>query len=181
MTTVTLPRGLVVPVPTDATFDIYLDRHLVASGFDTEREANLELEQVRFHAMFGEALPLPGRVVTGEALSLAHAIFRLLFSTPEVQERADRALRDILSRDPPPYTVLPDGTLRVLASTARRGPSSYTIATASASVSGGDTDADLPDSYRVRESCTCPDFRTRADAHGSLCKHIAAKRILFLA
>src|SRR5262245_66217083 len=53
ITAIAIPHKAIIPIPTDDTWDIYLNRQLVASGYTSERAAQLQLDLIAFHAMFG--------------------------------------------------------------------------------------------------------------------------------
>lgn len=177
-----IPHKAATLNPIDNTWDCYLEHQLVASGLESQCAAQMELDLIAFHAMFGESLLDPHGIVTDEAIDLALAIVRLLFVADAVRQRAERAVREIIRTmsDVPIYSIEPDGSLHVLASCVRKGqPRSYQITTMVLPRSAEDDH--LPERYRIREACDCLDFQTHTHAHGGVCKHVAARLMLFLA
>jgi hypothetical protein len=183
MTTLTIPRKTLRPhVAYDERsaappgWDIYLDDTLIASDYASLAEAQMELDLVAFSTLFGEAPLAPDIPITDEVLDLALRVFERCFSTPIVQEKARTAMGAILA--PHIYSILPDGSLSVLASSGRTKRSCYTVSAHTALAASAD-DATPP--YLVSMTCECRDFYVRAHAHGGVCKHVAARLLLFLA
>jgi hypothetical protein len=162
---------------TTPAWDLYLDGELVASGYVSEVAARMELDLAAWYALFSEARLLPDTPITDEALNLALAVFNRLFTTEKVQHKGRLALEKIIRTEI--YTIAVDGSLRVLASSGRGKQSSYTV---TAHTSLPDDAADnLTGSYHVTMACACKDFYARAHEHGGVCKHVAARLLLFLA
>ena len=158
-------------------WDLYLDGELVASGYLSEIAARMELDLAAWYALFGEAQLLSEIPITEEALDLALAVFNRLFTTEKIQEKGRLALEKIIR--PEIYTIAVDGSLRVLASSGRGKQASYTV---TAHMSLRDDTACSPiGSYHVTMTCGCKDFYARAHEHGGVCKHVAARLLLFLA
>jgi hypothetical protein len=184
MAPITIPKKTIRPAairgegdtPTPA-WDLYLDGELVASGYHSEIAASMELDLAAWYALFGEAPLVPDTPVTDEALDLALAVFCRLFTTEKIQEKGRLALEKIIHAEI--YTIQTDGSLRVLASSARGKQASYTV-TAHTSLHDDVADG-LMGSYHVTMACGCKDFYARAHEHGGVCKHIAARLLLFLA
>ena len=158
-------------------WDLYLDGELVASGYPSEVAARMELDLAAWYALFGESPLLPDTPMTEEALDLALAVFNRLFTTEKIREKGRLALEKIIRAEI--YTIAVDGSLRVLASSGRGKQTSYTI-TAHTSIRDDAADS-LIGSYHVTMACGCKDFYARAHEHGGVCKHIAARLLLFLA
>jgi len=184
VTALTIPKKALRPAAThgegDTTtpaWDLYLDGELVASGYLSEVAARMELDLAAWYALFGEA-PLVSEIpITNEALDLALAVFNRLFTTEKIQEKGRLALEKIIHAEI--YTIAADGSLRVLASSGRGKQSSYTV-TAHRSLRDDPADS-LIGSYHVTMACGCKDFYARAHEHGGVCKHVAARLLLFLA
>ena len=158
-------------------WDLYLDGELVASGYLSEVAARMELDLAAWCALFGEAQLLSEIPITEEALDLALAVFNRLFTTEKIREKGRLALEKIMR--PEIYTIAVDGSLRVLASSGRGKQASYTV---TAHMSLRDDTACSPiGSYHVTMTCGCKDFYARAHEHGGVCKHVAARLLLFLA
>lgn len=158
-------------------WDLYLDGELVASGYLSEIAARMELDLAAWYALFGEAQLLSEIPITEEALDLALAVFNRLFTTAKIQEKGRVALEKIIR--PEIYTIAIDGSLRVLASSSRGRQASYTVM-AHRSLCD-DTADNLVGSYPVTMTCGCKDFYARAHEHAGVCKHVAARLLLFLA
>jgi hypothetical protein len=137
----------------------------------------MELDLAAWYALFGEARLLPDTLITEEALDLALAVFNRLFTTEKVQHKGRLALEKIIRAEI--YTIAVDGSLRVLASSGRGKQASYTV-TAYRSLRDDAAD-NLMGSYHVTMACGCKDFYARAHEHGGVCKHVAARLLLFLA
>jgi hypothetical protein len=184
MTVITIPRKALRPSPRSdrdgaamPAWDLELDGQLVASDYASQTEAQMELDLVAFSALFGDAPPSPDRPITDEALGLALAVFNRCFTVLTVQEKARTALNSIIT--PAIYTILADGSLSVLASSGRGKRTSYTV---TARKTPRDTvDDDAAASYQVTMACECRDFWVRPHVHGGVCKHVAARLLLFLA
>lgn len=164
------------------TWDLYLDGALVVSEIGSEQAARLELDMVAWCAMFGEAALAPERPLTDEALDLALSIFEQLFLTPKVREKGRTAMETIIR--PAIYTINRDGSLTVMASSARgrKGAQrSYAITALRLPREHGTEEPPDEDTYQVTITCECMDYRTRAHEHGGCCKHVAARLLLFLA
>jgi len=182
ITAIGIPHKAIIPIPTDDTWDIYLNRQLVASGYTSERAAQLQLDLIAFHAMFGVVQLDPRGTVTDQAVDLALQLMRRLFQADPVRLRMERARREIIRTmgTIPLYTIQPDGSLRVRASHPRCGqPHVYQVSTIILPSSA--ENYHLPERCRLREACDCPDFAQRVQQHAGICKHVAAKLILFLA
>jgi hypothetical protein len=184
MTVITIPRKALRPSPrSDAdgtampTWDLYLDGQLVASDYASQTEAQMELDLVAWYALFGDAPPSPEKRITEEALGLALAVFNRCFTVLTVQEKARTALISIITSGI--YTILADGSLSVLASSARGKHTSYTVTARKKPRDTADDDAEA--SYQVTMACECRDFWVRPHVHGGVCKHVAARLLLFLA
>ena len=162
---------------TTPAWDLYLDDELVASGYLSEVAARMELDLAAWYALFGEAALLSDIPITDEALDLALAVFNRLFTTEKIQEQGRLALEKIIRAEI--YTIAADGSLRVLASSGRGKQASYTV-TAHTTLHAEQADGDLA-SYHVTMTCGCKDFYARAHEHGGVCKHVAARLLLFLA
>jgi hypothetical protein len=162
---------------TTPAWDLYLDGELVASGYLSEVAARMELDLAAWYALFSEAPLLSEIPITEEALDLALAVFNRLFTTEKIQEKGRLALEKIIRAEI--YTIAVDGSLRVLASSGRGKQASYTV-TAHTSIRDDAADS-LIGSYHVTMSCGCKDFYARAHEHGGVCKHVAARLLLFLA
>lgn len=158
-------------------WDLYLDGELVASGYDSEIAAQMELDLAAWYALFGEAPLLPSTPITEEALDLALVVFDRLFTTEKIQNKGRLALEKIIRTEI--YTIAADGSLRVLASSGCGKQASYTV-TAHTSLRDDAADG-LSGSYHVTMACGCKDFYARAHEHGGICKHVAARLLLFLA
>ena len=156
-------------------WDLYLDDELVASGYLSEVAARMELDLAAWYALFGEAPLVPDTPMTEETLHLAFAVFNRLFTTEKIQEKGRLALETIIRAEI--YTIAADGSLHVLASSGRGKQSSYTV---TAYTSQSD-DAAGSGSSQVSMACGCKDFYARAHEHGGVCKHVAARLLLFLA
>jgi hypothetical protein len=182
ITAIAIPHKAVIPIPTDDTWDIYLNRQLVASGYTSELAAQLELDVIAFYAMFGTLHLDPHGIVTDQAVDLAMQLMWQLFQADAVRLRIERARREIIQTSTvmPIYTIQSDGSLRVCASHPRNGqPHAYHVAT---TILPHNADNHLlPERCRIREACACPDFAQRMQQHAGICKHVAAKLILFLA
>jgi hypothetical protein len=184
MTIIILPRKALRPSPrsdadgaSSVSWDLELDGQLVASDYASQAEAQMELDLVAWYALFGDAPPSPDRPITDEALGLALAVFNRCFTVMAVQEKARLALNSIIT--PGIYTILADGSLSVLASSGRGKRTSYTV---TARKTPRDTvDEDAGASYQVTMACECRDFWVRPHVHGDICKHVAARLLLFLA
>lgn len=164
------------------TWDLYLDGTLVASEIGSEQAAHLELDMVAWCTMFGEAALAPDLPLTDEALDLALSIFQKLFHTPKVHEKARTAMETIIR--PAIYTINRDGSLSVMASSARgrKGAQrSYAITALRLPREHSTDGTPDEDTYQVTISCECMDYRTRAHEHGGCCKHVAARLLLYLA
>lgn len=159
------------------TWDLYLDGQLVASDYASQTEAQMELDLVAWYALFGEASPSPDTSISDEALGLALAVFNRCFTVLTVQEKARTALRTIIT--PAIYTILADGSLSVLASSGRGKRTSYMVTARKTAHAAVDDDAGA--TYQVTMACECRDFWARPHAHGGVCKHVAARLLLFLA
>jgi hypothetical protein len=182
ITAIAIPHKAVIPIPTDDTWDIYLNRQLVASGYTSELTAQLELDVIAFSAMFGTLHLDPRGAVTDQAVDLAIQLMWQAFQADAVRLRIGRARREIIQTTSvtPIYTIQPDGSLRVCASHPRNGqPHAYHVSTTILPRSADNHL--LPERCRIREACDCPDFAQRMHQHGGICKHVAAKLILFLA
>jgi hypothetical protein len=184
MTMSTIPMKALRPTTTHAdgdtttpAWDLYLDGELVASGYVSEVAARMELDLAAWYALFGEAPLVADIAITDEALDLALAVFNRLFTTQKIQEKGRMALEKIIR--PEIYTIAADGSLHVLASSSRGKQSSYTI-TAHRSFPDDTVDS-LIGSYHVTMTCGCKDFYARAHEHGGVCKHVAARLLLYLA
>ena len=162
---------------TTPAWDLYLDGELVASGYLSEVAARMELDLAAWYALFGEAPLLPDTPMTEESLDLALAVFNRLFTIAKIQEKGRLALEKIIRMEI--YTIAVDGSLRVLASSGRGKQASYTV-TAHRSLCD-DTADSLMGSYHVTMTCGCKDFYARAHEHAGVCKHVAARLLLFLA
>jgi hypothetical protein len=162
---------------TTPAWDLYLDGELVASGYLSEVAARMELDLAAWYALFGEAPLVSDIPITKEALDLALAVFNRLFTAQKIQEKGRLALENIICTEI--YAIAVDGSLRVLASSGRGKQASYTV---TAHMSLRDDTADSPmGSYHVTMTCGCKDFYARAHEHGGVCKHVAARLLLFLA
>jgi len=159
------------------TWDLYLDGQLVASDYASQTEAQMELDLVAWYALFGDAPPSVDKPITDEALGLALAVFNRCFTMLTVQEKARTALNSIIT--PAIYTILADGSLHVLASSGRGKRTSYTVTARKTPRERVDDDAAA--SYQVTMTCECRDFWVRTHVHGGICKHVAARLLLFLA
>jgi hypothetical protein len=182
ITAIAIPHKAVIPIPTDDTWDIYLNRQLVASGYPSERAAQLELDVIAFSAMFGTLHLDPRGAVADQAVDLAMQLMWQLFQADAVRLRIERARREIIQTTSvmPVYAIQPDGSLHVRASHPRSGqPYAYHVATTI--LPHSPDNHLLPERYRIREACDCPDFAQRMQQHAGICKHVAAKLILFLA
>lgn len=184
MTTIIIPKKALRPAPADVAddtaapaWDLYLDGALVASGYLSEVAARMELDLGAWYALFGEAPLVPEIPIVDEALDLALAMFEHLFTTAKIREKAHLALEKIIRAEI--YTIAADGSLRVLASSGRGKQASYTV-TAHATLHAEQADGDLA-SYHVTMTCGCKDFYARTHEHGGVCKHVAARLLLFLA
>lgn len=184
MITITIPKKALRSSTThdegDSTtpaWDLYLDGELVASGYHSEVAARMELDLAAWYALFGEAPLVSDTLITEEALDLAVAVFNRLFTTQKIQEKGRLALEKIIHAEI--YTIAVDGSLRVLASSGRGKQSSYTV-TAHRSLCD-DAAGSLIGSYHVTMACGCKDFYARAHEHGGVCKHVAARLLLYLA
>ncbi len=158
----------------DATpaWDLFLDGALVASEIVSRAEAQLELDQIAWYALFGEAPLAADALLTEEALGLSLAVFNRLFTTLKVQEKARIALQTIIT--PGIYTITTHGGLSVMASSGK-GKTSYAVTAQQTPLDETGT------SYAVTMGCECKDFYARAHEHGGVCKHVAARLLLFLA
>jgi hypothetical protein len=154
---------------TSPAWDLYLDGALVASELVSPLEAQLELDQIAWYALFGDAPLATDTPITGEALGLALAVFNRLFSVEKVQEKGRLARDKIIAAGI--YSITSTGDLSVLASSGR-GSVAYAVTTATTE---GDT------RYAVTMVCECKDFYARAHEHGGICKHVAARLLLYLA
>jgi hypothetical protein len=182
ITAIAIPHKAVIPIPTDDTWDIYLNRQLVASSYPSELAAQLELDVIAFYAMFGTLHLDPRGAVTDQAVDLAMQFMWQLFQADAVRLRIERARREIIQTTSvmPIYTIQPDGSLRVRASHPRSGqPHVYHVSTTILPHTADNYL--LPERCRIREACDCPDFAQRMQQHAGICKHVAAKLILFLA
>ena len=184
MTVITIPkkalRSATTPCDGDTTrlaWDLYLDGELVASGYDSEITAQMELDLAAWYALFGEAPLLPSTPIIEEALDLALVVFNQLFSTEKIQNKGRLALEKIIRAEI--YTVAADGSLHVLASSGHGKQASYTV-TAHTSLHHDAADG-MMRAYHVTMACGCKDFYARAHEHGGVCKHVAARLLLFLA
>lgn len=184
MPTVTLPIKALRPSVTHSeddratpAWDLYLNGALIASEYVSQTPAQLELDLAAWYALFGDAPLAPETLVTDEALGLALAVFNRLFTVLAVQEKARTALEQIIKAHI--YTINADGSLSVVASSGRGRQTSYTVT--AYQTPGDPTSADSVASYQVTMTCTCRDFYVRAHAHGGICKHVAARLLLFLA
>jgi hypothetical protein len=158
-------------------WDAYLNGALVASGFTSHATAQTELDLVAWYAMFGDAPLSQDSPVTGEALDLALAVFDRCFLTPKVQEKARTAIEKIIGAGI--ATVQSDGSLSVLASSGKGRQTAYRVTAHAPTVD--EDGADGGTAYRVTMSCECRDFWARQHEHGGVCKHVAARLLLFLA
>ena len=152
-------------------WDLYLDGELVASEIVSPLEAQTELDQIAWYALFGDAPLLPDAPIPDEALGLALSVFNRLFTAEKVQEKA-RLARDKIIK-PGIYTITAAGDLSVMASSGR-GKVAYAVKTYK-------TQRDGVDAYTVTMECECKDFYARAHEHGGVCKHVAARLLLYLA
>ena len=184
MTTIIIPKKALRPAPADVAddtaapaWDLYLDGELVASGYFSEVAARMELDLAAWCALFGEAPLLSDIPITDEALDLALDVFCRLFTSEKIREKGRLALKKIIRAEI--YTIAADGSLRVLASSGRGKQASYTV-TAHTTLHAEQADGDLA-SYHVTMACGCKDFYARAHEHGGVCKHVAARLLLFLA
>jgi hypothetical protein len=184
MAVITIPKKALRSAPTRCegdsttpTWDLYLDGALVASGYLSEVAARMELDLAAWYVLFGEAPLLSEIPITDEALDLASAVFNRLFTTEKIQEKGRLALEKIIRTGI--YTIAVDGSLRVLASSGRGKQASYTV-TAHTTLHAEQAHGDLA-SYHVTMACGCKDFYARAHEHGGVCKHVAARLLLFLA
>jgi hypothetical protein len=159
------------------TWDVYLDGQLVASDYASQTEAQMELDLVAWYGLFGDAPPSLDKPITDEALGFALAVFNRCFTVLTVQEKARTALHTIIT--PAIYTILADGGLSVLASSGRGKRTSYTVTTRKTLRDAVNDDAEA--TYQVTMACECRDFWVRPHAHGGVCKHVAARLLLFLA
>src|SRR5262245_40146280 len=160
-------------------WDLYLDDTLVASEYVSQTEALMELDLAAWYALFGETSLAPNIPISDEALGIALTVFHRLFAIIKVQEKARTALEKIIRAGI--YTIQTDGSLSVLASSGR-GKSFYAVKARTALTGdrqeGAENDARA---YQVTMECECRDFYTRAHEHGGVCKHVAARLLLFLA
>jgi hypothetical protein len=154
---------------TSPAWDLYLDGALVASEIVSPIEAQLELDQIAYCALFGDTPLAPELPITDEALGLALAVFNRLFSVEKVQEKGRLARDKIIAAGM--YTITSTGDLSVMASTGR-GSVAYAVTTAA---------AEEDTRYTVTMACECRDFFARAHEHGGICKHVAARLLLSLA
>jgi hypothetical protein len=184
MTVITIPKKALRSAPargegdtTTSAWDLYLDDELVASGYLSEVAARMELDLAAWYALFGEAALLSDIPITDEALDLALAVFNRLFTTEKLREKGRLALEKIIRAEI--YTIAADGSLRVLASSGCGKQASYTV-TAHTSLRDDAADGMMP-AYHVTMACGCKDFYARAHEHGGVCKHVAARLLLFLA
>ena len=156
-------------------WDLYLDGKLVASGYMSQTAAQMELDLVAWYALFGEAPLSPDKPSTDEALGIALTVFNRCFTVLKVQEKARTALENIIKAGI--YTINADGSLSVLASSGK-GKTSYVVKAHTTPKDGVEEGAE---EYQVTTECECRDFWTRAHDHGGVCKHVAARLLLFLA
>ena len=164
---------------TQPAWDLYLDGTHIASGYASESEAQRELDLVAWYAVFGEATLSPAMPITDEALGLAMAVFNRWFSTLKIQEKARVALDQIIRAGI--YTISTDGNLSVLASSSSGRAGARRAYAITALRTPADDDVANMDTYTVSMACECRDFWTRAHDHGGICKHVAARLLLFLA
>jgi hypothetical protein len=157
---------------TTPAWDLFLDGALVASEIVSRAEAQLELDQIAWYALFGEAPLAADALLTEEALGLSLAVFNRLFRTLKVQEKARIALQTIIT--PGIYTITTHGGLSVLASSGK-GKTSYAVTAQQTPID------EIGTSYAVTMGCECKDFYARAHEHGGICKHVAARLLLSLA
>jgi len=184
MTAIVIPKKALQPAvkrcedgATTPAWDLYLDGALVASEYTSQLAARMELDLAAWYALFGEAPLSPTTLITDEALGLALDVFSRLFTTEKVQEKGRVALENIIRAEI--YTIKADGSLSVLASSGKGKQTSYTVrAHTSPRDEGGQ---DIQTAYQVTMECECKDFYTRAHLHGGVCKHVAARLLLFLA
>jgi hypothetical protein len=162
---------------TTPAWDLYLDGALVASEYTSQVEALMELDLAAWYALFGEAPLSPDTLLTDEALAIALTVFNRLFRAEKVQEKARVALEKIIRAAI--YTIKADGSLSVLASSGSGKQTSY-IVKSRTSLRDDVVDGVAP-SYQVTMECACRDFYIRAHDHGGVCKHVAARLLLFLA
>ena len=152
-------------------WDLYLDGELVASEIVSPLEAQTELDQIAWYALFGDAPLLPDAPIPDEALGLALSVFNRLFTAEKVQEKARLARDKIIKAGI--YTITSAGDLSVMASSGR-GKVAYAVKTYK-------TQREGVDAYTVTMECECKDFYARAHEHGGVCKHVAARLLLYLA
>jgi hypothetical protein len=138
-------------------WDVYLDDRLVASEYVALADARMELDFAVWYALFGDASLNEHALITDEAVGLAMQVFNRLFSAEKIQEKALTGRDKIIATGI--FSIQPDGSLSVLASSSRGKQVTYT----------------------VTSSCTCRDFFTHAHRRGGVCKHIAARMLLILA
>ncbi len=161
---------------------MYLDGALVASEIGSRRRLALSFDMVAWRAMAGEATLTPGLLVTDEALDLALSIFDQLFSRQRFVRRPVPRSSTIIR--PEIYAINRDGSLSVMASSARGRKGAQRSYAVTALMLPRDHDADGAldtDAYQVTMMCECMDYRTRAHEHGGCCKHVAARLLLYLA
>ena len=157
-------------------WDLYLDGKLVASGYTSQAAAQMELDLVAWYGLFGDAPLSPDKPITDEALALALTVFNRCFTAIKVQEKARTALEKIIRAGI--YTIQPDGSLSIMASSSRGRQTLYTIRACKTLKDDVEENAE---EYQMTMECECKDFYTRAHDHGGVCKHVAARLLLFLA
>jgi len=184
MTAIAIPKKALQPAATRCedgsttpAWDLYLDGAVVASEYISQIAARMELDLAAWYALFGEAPLSPDIPITDEALDLALDVFSRLLTTEKVQEKGRVALENIIR--PEIYTIKADGSLSVLASSGKGKQTSYTVRAHTSLRDGGGQD--IQTTYHVTMECECKDFYTRAHVHGGVCKHVAARLLLFLA
>jgi hypothetical protein len=160
-------------------WEVWINGDLVASDYTSQPQALMELDLAAWYALFGDAPPSPNLPLTDEALGLAIQVFNRLFGAEKVQEKA-RTARDKIIK-PGIYTINVDGSLSVLASSGK-GKVSYAVKAQRVLRVEVEADAEPePDGYAVTTACECRDFYARAHEHGGVCKHVAARMLLYLA
>jgi hypothetical protein len=160
-------------------WEVWINGELVASDYTSQPQALMELDLAAWYALFGDAPPSPNLPLTDEALGLAMQVFNRLFGAEKVQEKA-RTARDKIIK-PGIYTINDDGSLSVLASSGK-GKVSYAVKAQRVLRVEVEAEAEPePDGYAVTTACECRDFYARAHEHGGVCKHVAARMLLYLA
>jgi hypothetical protein len=160
-------------------WEVWINGDLVASDYTSQPQARMELDLAAWYALFDDAPPSPNLPLTDEALGLAMQVFNRLFGAEKVQEKA-RTARDKIIK-PGIYTINDDGSLSVMASSGK-GKVSYAVKAQRVLRVEVEAEAEPePDGYAVTTACECRDFYARAHEHGGVCKHVAARMLLYLA